>query len=427
MTEKELPYYLNILVSDPQKHKGTEQLGSSSSSYITYQVSTKTNNPRFHQYFHKSDDGDNDSDQIIVVHRRYSDFFILHQILSNDNPTCIIPPLPDKKFFNYISGDRFSHSFTQKRCHSLQNFLQRISKHYKLSQCRILEIFLANSDWDSYRKNISSSISNLNTNNNTDEVTDAFMNAFKTVHNQSEEFMEIKEKMCKLDHNITKIDKLSHRLVKRQESIVEDYGKLNLNLNELQELVTPRDNDPLVSHGLSHQIQIFSEGISQLSYGLRELNRSLDYEYIVDLKDMEHYIDSMKQLIKLKDQKQIDFEELCDYLTRSINEKNNLISGYGVGSNFLKSKLEEFAGINQEASRREKITKLESKISSLTAEVENAKEVSDAFEKATLMEVEIFERIKTEELKNSLNSLADWHIRFYEKMVSTWSKIEQSL
>ena len=222
---------------------------------------------------------------------------------------------------------------------------------------------------------------------------------------------------------MSKIDKIFHRVVKRQESISEDYGKLNASLQELQELVT---TDTQEDSDLRNKIKVFNDGISQLSYGMRDLGKFIDYEYIVDLKDMEHYIDSMKQLIKLKDQKQIDYEELSDYLTRSINEKNNLISGYG-GGNFFTSKLEELAGINQEASRREKITKLETKITSLTSEVDNAKKVADAFEQEALKEVSIFEEIKTKELKQSLTSLADNHIHFYQKMVDTWSKIEESL
>lgn len=134
----------------------------------------------------------------------------------------------------------------------------------------------------------------------------------------------------------------------------------------------------------------------------------------------------MRQLIKLKDQKQIDYEELSDYLTRSIKEKNNLISGYG-GSNFFANKLEELAGINQEASRREKINKLEGKITSLTGELENAKKVADGFEQECLKEIDHFESVKTAEIKKSLGSLADHHIEFYERILEAWEKVDDSL
>lgn len=399
-------YKLEILVSDPQKRSGDQ---STASSYVSYQISTKTDNPTYHKNY------GGDKNAIIVVHRRYSDLLLLHNILLNDHPTCIVPPLPDKKVLQYIAGDRFSQSFTQKRCHSLQNFLRRVANHPNLSQSTVLMTFLVSKDWDAYRKSISGHLQT-----NKEEVTDAFMNAFKTVHKQSDEFIEIKEKSDKLDHNVAKIDKIFHKVVKKHDLISEDYAKLGANLQELQELCSGENDE------LAKKLKLFNEGITQLSFGIRDLSKFLDYEYIVDLKDLEHYIDSMSQLIKLKDQKQIDYEELSEYLTKSVNEKNNLISGYG-GSNFFTNKLEELAGINQEAARREKIDKLETKISSLTSELENAKKVADAFEQETLKEVALFEELKTKELKESLGNLADHHIDFYEKMLETWVKVDESL
>lgn len=399
------PYRLEILVSDPQKRSGDQ---STASSYVSYQISTKTDNPTYHK-------NHGDKDGIIVVHRRYSDLLLLYNVLLNDHPTCIIPPLPDKKVLQYIAGDRFSQSFTQKRCHSLQNFLRRVGNHPILSKSTILMMFLVSNDWDAYRKSISAHLQT-----NKEEVTDLFMNAFKTVHKQSDEFVEIKEKSDKLDHNVAKIDKIFHRVVKKHDLISEDYAKLGANVQDLQELCSGENDE------LAKKLKIFNEGVTQLSFGIRDLSKYLDYEYIIDLKDLEHYIDSMSQLIKLKDQKQIDYEELSEYLAKSVNEKNNLISGYG-GSNFFTNKLEELAGINQETARREKIDKLETKINSLTGELESAKKVADAFEQETLKEVALFEELKTKELKESLGSLADHHIEFYEKMLDIWVKVDASL
>lgn len=413
-----LPRQLSIIVSDPQKQRGEQ---GKSSFYVTYQISTKTDDKSYHEAHFKNrphDAAAANEANIIVVHRRYSDFLLLQSILSQDHATCVIPPLPDKKVFQYIAGDRFSQSFTQKRCHSLQNFLRRISQHPTLSQSQVLMTFLVSSDWEAYRRSLSGSLGN-----NKEEVSDTFMNAFKTVHNQSEEFVEIKEKSDKLDHNVSKIDKIFHRVVKKQDSISEDYSKFSAHLQELQELVASNSSE---DDELRSKVKLFNHGISQLSYGLKDLSKFLDYEYIVDLKDLEHYIDSVNQTVRLKDQKQIDYEELSDYLTRSINEKSNLISGYG-GGNFFTSKLEELAGINQEAARREKVSKLETKITSLTTEVDSAKEVADAFEREALKEVGIFEEIKTKELKASLASLADSQIEFYKKMLDTWTKVEEGL
>lgn len=406
MTDDQRNHFnLEITVTDPQKRTGE---GGTSTSYVSYQISTKTEDPAYH-------DGKPNMNNIIVVHRRYSDLLLLHDVLANDYPTCIIPPLPDKKVFQYISGDRFSQKFTQKRSHSLQNFLRRISLHPTLSQSSILKMFLTSNDWDTYRRSI---IDNLPSNK--EEVTDAFMNAFKSVNIQSDEFIEIKERSDKLDHTITKLDKIFHKVVKKNDSISEDYVKLGTALEELSELVTGENDE------LAKNLKTFQEGIVQLSYLINDLNKYLDYDYLVDLKDIEHYIESMRQLIKLKDQKQIDYEQLNEYLTKSIKEKDDLIAGYG-GSNFFTNKLEEFAGISQEASHRDKITKLEERITSLDGELENAKKIADGFEQETLKEIAQFESVKAKELKDTLDELADENIKFYEKMLQTWTKVDESL
>lgn len=427
-TDQNTKYILEIRVSDPQKKSGDH---GTTGAYVSYQISTKTNNPSYHKRKDNSTPQAENSklmmEKIIVVHRRYSDLLLLQEILANDYATCIIPPLPDKKVFQYIAGDRFSQRFTQKRCRSLQNFLRRIAFHPTLSQSNVLKMFLMSDDWESYRKNLADALPS-----NKDEVTDTFMNAFKSVHIQNEAFVEIKDKNDKLDHTITKLDKIFHKIVKKNDTIAEDYSKLGTNLQDLKELVSNNNNigkyeaNSEDDQQLSKDLKIFTDGIIQLSYGLSDLNKYLDYEYLVDLKDLEHYIDSMRQLVKLKDQKQIDYEELNEYLAKSVKTRDNLISGYG-GNNFFTNKIEEFTGINQESSRREKISKLESKISSLNIELESAKKIADAFEKETLKEVNLFEETKTHELKGSLGNLADHHIKFYEKMLETWTDIDSNL
>lgn len=421
-------YILEIRVSDPQK-KNSDR--GSSGSYVSYQISTKTNNPSYHtSNFENNQDTttvDYDMDKIIVVHRRYSDLLLLQEILYNDHPTCIIPPLPDKKVFQYIAGDRFSQRFTQKRCHSLQNFLRRIACHPVLSESNVLRMFLTSDDWEAYKKNLARVLPSAK-----EEVTDSFMNAFKSVHNQSEEFVEVKEKNDKLTHTIIKLDKIFHKVIKKNDSISEDFSKLGTNLQELNDLIKHNQEFGEYSANnsnderLSQNLKSFTDGIIQLSYGLSDLNKYLDYEYVVDLKNLEHFIDSMRQLVKLKEQKQIDYEELSGYLTKSVKMRDDLLSGYG-GTNFFTNKLEEMAGINQEAARREKINKLENKINSLNNELENAKKIADAFEKETLKEIELFEETKTKELKESLGSLADNHIKFYKKMLETWTEIDANL
>ena len=67
-----------------------------------------------------------------------------------------------------------------------------------------------------------------------------------------------------------------------------------------------------------------------------------------------------------------------------------------------------------ERARREKLARLERKISSLESEVATANDVSNGFSEQVVKEFEVFNQAKTEELKQGLVAYADSHIKFFE-------------
>lgn len=349
------------------------------------------------------------------MRRRFSDFYFLYQVLLSDFPACAIPPLPDKLRLEYIKGDRFGSEFTLKRAASLNRFLKRISLHPVLKRSKIYHIFLESHDWNSYKLNLRVK-TNSDSSSAGEGLSDVFMNAFKSASVQSKEFQEIKERSDKLDENISKIDRIFNKILKRYSDLEIDYQDFSLQIKKLAEL-EPELEIPFLS---------FSDGLNSLSVGFANLKEFLDNEYIISLKDLEHYITSIKNLLKLKDQKQIDYEALTEYLNKSITDKNNLLTGGG-SSNFFTNKFEELTGVNHEVARREKLSKLEKKIENLTGEVENAKKVVESFEKQTIHEIQYFENIKSVELKNTLGDLADNNIEFYKNLIEKWTKIEKEL
>ncbi|KAH3677555.1 hypothetical protein WICPIJ_008962 [Wickerhamomyces pijperi] len=397
--------FIKSTVSSPSKENDGQN------AYITYLVSTITNNPIFNA-------------KKFEIRRRFSDFVFLYDVLSNDHPECVIPPLPDKQRLEYLKGDRFSPEFTEKRCQSLQRFLKRIEGHPVLKKSKIYHIFLESTEWGSYKVNLKiksddhglGSGSSLTSDGGI--ITDVFINAFKSPNLQSKEFIIIKEKSEKLDENIARIDKIFQKIMKRYGDLEQDYYDFSYQIKKIAEL-EPELEIPFVK---------FSEGLQGLSLGFAQLKQFLDNEYLISLKDLEHYINSVRNLIKLKDQKQMDFEAISEYLERSIHEKNVIITGGSTGaSGFLSAKFEELTGQNPDLNKREKLNKLESKIEKLSKELDISQKVSQEFEKSTLKEVNYFDNVKSLELKESLGKLADKNIEFYETLISKWEDIEKSL
>ncbi|KAH3679929.1 hypothetical protein WICMUC_000672 [Wickerhamomyces mucosus] len=388
--------YINSEVKDPQKENDGQN------PYISYLIETKSNDP----IFAKSE---------FSIRRRFSDFVFLFQLLVNDYPTSAVPPLPDKKRLEYFKGDRFGSEFTAKRTASLNRFLKRLSLHPVLKRSKIYHIFIESQDWNSYKQNLKIRSDDSGVAADGGIITDVFINAFKTANQQSKEFIAIKERSDKLDENINRIDKIFQKILKRYGDLEQDYFDFSYQIKKISQL-EPELELPFIK---------FSDGLNSLSLGFANLKNFLDNDYLISLKDLEHYISSIKNLIKLKDQKQIDYEALSEYLNRSIGDKEALV--HGGGTNFFTNKFEEMTGQNHDLNKREKIHKLENRIERLTKELENSKKVSENFEKQTLNEIQYFENIKSIELKDSLNDLADNNIKFYKDLITKWSDIQQSL
>jgi sorting nexin-4 len=193
-----------------------------------------------------------------------------------------------------------------------------------------------------------------------------------------------------------------------------DYNDLTQQFQKLQAL------EP----GAEQELTWFARGLDEEMLLMKGLREFTDLDYLSSLRDMSAYIEAQKALLRLREQKQLDFESLSDYLARAASERDTLASERGSGglgaSGFLTRKIEDVRGIDHEQARRDKIRKLEASIETLTREVEQARINSEMFDDRTVSEVSEFERIKAVELKDTLGGLADAHIHFFKGTVATW-------
>ena len=177
---------------------------------------------------------------------------------------------------------------------------------------------------------------------------------------------------------------------------------------------------------MADAIHAFAVGVEDTGAGLRRLKEHTDQDYLGSLRDMEAYIIALKQLLKAREQKQLDFEGLTDYLNKAVFEKDTLanphsttFSGGGAGA-FIQRKIEDVRGVDHEQARRDKLRKLEIRIQELSHGAEEAKKETEAFDEEVVREVADFERIKTIEFRDTLGDLAEANVAFYKNMVETW-------
>jgi sorting nexin-4 len=160
----------------------------------------------------------------------------------------------------------------------------------------------------------------------------------------------------------------------------------------------------------------------------------------VHLHSLLSYSHAHRAVLKLRDQKQLDLEELTEYLSGVTAERDRLsaiISGHagssGLGlSAYLRDKMDAIRGTDDDRSRVEKMKKLDAKIKEvsgvlaaaapylqpeqLTEAVTTAHETSDTFSNETLREQVAFQYAKEAEMKEMLSNLADGQIELYRNV-----------
>jgi len=143
------------------------------------------------------------------------------------------------------------------------------------------------------------------------------------------------------------------------------------------------------------------------------------------------YSQAHRAVLKLRDQKQLDLEELSEYLSGVVIERDRLssviagrpgTSSQGIGA-YLRDRVDAIRGADDDRNRVEKMRKLDLKIKELQEAVTTASETSDAFSDETLKEYAVFQYAKQAEMKELLGIVADGQIETYRKAMEEWEKI----
>ena len=244
------------------------------------------------------------------------------------------------------------------------------------------------------------------------------MNAFAKVNKQDPRFIEVKEKSDKLDEDLNHVEKVVARVARREADLETDLREL---AEQFQKLLA-------LEPGVETAVLAFAASVEDTAQGLKKLKDHTDQDYLGSLRDMVAYSGALKNLLKAREQKQLDFEQLTEYLNKGTAERDMLAKGHNHGavlggaSGFIRSKIEDVRGVDHEQARRDRQRKLELRIDELTREVEMARSEAETFGEQVVREVDNFESVKRIEFKRQLGGLADAHIDFYDDTINIWEQ-----
>jgi sorting nexin-4 len=186
-----------------------------------------------------------------------------------------------------------------------------------------------------------------------DHFGDALLNAFTKVKVPDQKFVEIKDEISKFEQNLVGIEKMHSKIHKAQQDLGLTMLNLGGSIESLGRMET-QITEPLAQFG--NQMQEYSKYLSTK-------NSREDMEYVGALEETISYCQAAKETLKLRDQKQVDHEELMRFLEQSNHERDKTLSGRhnGIGG-FFQDKINDFKGVDPERTRQERLSKLDTKI-----------------------------------------------------------------
>ncbi|GAA5889120.1 hypothetical protein JCM5296_007171 [Sporobolomyces johnsonii] len=393
-----------LAVTAVQVKDGKVELEGTADMFVSYLVCAQTDLPTF-------------ASKTPSARRRFQDFVFMRDALVKDFPACVVPPLPDKHRMEYVVGDRFGPEFIERRRVDLERFLQRLSRHPKLSRTAIFQNFLESTEWNVYKhKHAAASTHSDDAHSGLlDNLSDTLLNAFSKLKKPDDRFTAIRAHLDSFEEGLASIERLGARSRTRLGDLSGDYEDLAVSVQGLGYLES----------GITEPLMRFERALVEFGESVKDHSAASSEGFLEHLHALLSYSHAFKAVLKLRDQKQLDFEELSTYLSNVVLERERLAGGYGYGmgiGSYFKEKMEGLRGGETDMSRAARLARLDAKIKELQDAVLHSQSTSSAFNDSVLEEHATFREIKRVEMKQLLGAFADGQIAMHKASVSAWDR-----
>ncbi|CAL8318039.1 unnamed protein product [Lota lota] len=339
---------LFVTVDDPKKHVSTME------TYITYRVSTKTTRIEFDLPEYS-------------LRRRYQDFDWLRMKLEDSQPTHLIPPLPEKFVMKGVV-DRFSEEFVETRMKALDKFLKRVADHPVLSFNPHLNAFLTSKDLNKRQ--------GLALLTKVGESVKQAAGGYK-LRARPAEYSAMGEYLDTFNQKLGTMDRIAQRILKEQtEYLVElrEYGSVYSGWAGSED-------------ALQSPLEGVAGCVSTCCAAMEDLSEGMSQELLPVLREYVLYIESMKNVLKKRDQSQAEYEGRL-----------------------------EAAVIRRQEDK-----------TPVPVEVEKCQDRVECFNADLKADWERWQSNKRQDFRQLLTSMADKNINYYEKCQSAWESLVSQL
>ncbi|EPY53205.1 autophagy associated protein Atg24 [Schizosaccharomyces cryophilus OY26] len=385
--------FIECFVTEPRK-----ELQGSRDAHVSYLIITKTNSPLFTRSECK-------------VRRRFSDFVKLQEILSRLNEDCVVPPLPAKHKLEYIKGNRFSENFINRRASLLNRYITRCAFHPVLHRSPHFIAFLENPNWNNYVRYFIQP--KLNTTSKLDEFSDSLLNAFSKLKEEPTEFDIQRDHVQQFMLGISNLETSIQRIVRLEKTLETDYEDVSTQFDRLASL------DRTLEIPVESVHQALQKTGEEYSFLIEKLTLLLD-----TIKDVQSYAQSLKELLKRRDQKQQDVEALQEYSSKLSLERDKISSGGSSGFSFSKT-FDDLRGVDHNDSRLKRLEQVQSELQAVEQAIQEASIIHEAFNQRVREESKLFDNVRQSEMLNAINEYANIHVEFFTNIRELWLHAKQ--
>jgi len=283
-----------------------------------------------------------------------------------------------------------------------------------------------------------------------DSLSDTLLNAFAKLKKPDERFVVIRQHLDSFEEGLSSLERLAGRSRTRMSDLSGDYEDLAVSVQGLGYLES----------GITEPLMRFERALVDFGSGVKDHSASASEGFLEHVHSLLAYSHAFKGVLKLRDQKQLDFEELSAYLSNVATERDRLAGGYGYGmglGSYFKEKVESLRGGETDMSRAARLHRLDAKIKEvrrrrsswtrpsraiadvlvfavdkdadaplLVAQLQDAvlhaQETSSAFNDEVMAEHATFRASKRHEMKLLLGAFADGQIRMHKQSIASWDR-----
>ena len=302
-----------------------------------------------------------------------------------------------------------------------------------------------------------------------DTISDTLMNAFVSPKVVDPKFVDMKEDLKRIEDNLHAAERLHLRAARIELELAQDmkeFGDLVKECDGLTQATLEAQTSPTHSRSTPSNT-VMSEmpetealtaslvwihanngppsawsivgNACAIQSALEKVRVHVEEQQVLTIfHEYIQYIQSMKQILVLRDQKQVDYEQLQGHLVRVEADLVRLMDRrrraeqstiYNTNPvTYVRHRVQDVRGVDREQQRTERILATQAQMRELEEAVHEAQQVVRALNKRVIMEERAWHQGRVGEfVETALQGLIDSHTEYHTKGVQTWEQGIESL